>query len=82
MATKRSDKNQLNIRLSDPDVAAKLEALTEARKKELKEILGHNYNMVVGKSPITKVTVAKDILTNAILELSPPTEGNDACQMN
>ena len=56
MATKRSDKNQLNIRLDDESMAI-LDAQVAYEIEQLKMLLGDKYDMVVGKTATLSRTI-------------------------
>jgi hypothetical protein len=72
MATKRSDRNQLNIRLDDESMAL-LDAQVAYEIEQLKQLLGDKYDLVVGKTAtLSRTIVAKDILNKALKELNPP----------
>ena len=73
MATKRSDRNQLNIRLDDESMAL-LDAQVAYEIEQLKQLLGDKYDLVVGQTAtLSRTIVAKDILNKALKELNPPT---------
>ena len=70
MATKRSDRNQLNIRLDDESMAL-LDAQVAYEIEQLKQLLGDKYDLVVGKTAtLSRTIVAKDILNKALKELN------------
>jgi len=72
MATKRSDKNQLNIRLDDESMAI-LDAQVAYEIEQLKMLLGDKYDMVVGKTAtLSRTIVAKDLLIKKLNDLKPP----------
>ena len=72
MATKRSDKNQLNIRLDDESMAL-LDAQVAYEIEQLKMLLGDKYDMVVGKTAtLSRTIVAKDLLIKLLNNLKPP----------
>jgi hypothetical protein len=72
MTTKRSDKNQLNIRLDDESMAI-LDAQVAYEIEQLKMLLGDKYDMVVGKTAtLSRTIVAKDLLIKKLNDLKPP----------
>ena len=72
MATKRSDKNQLNIRLDDESMAL-LDAQVAYEIEQLKMLLGDKYDMGVGKTAtLSRTIVAKDLLIKLLNNLKPP----------
>ena len=72
MATKRSDKNQLNIRLDDESMAL-LDSQVAYEIEQLKMLLGDKYDMVVGKTAtLSRTIVAKDLLIKLLNNLKPP----------
>ena len=72
MATKRSDKNQLNIRLDDESMAL-LDAQVAYEIEQLKMLLGDKYDMVVGKTAtLSRTIVAKDLLIKLLNNLKLP----------
>ena len=68
MATKRSDKNQINIRLDDESMAL-LDAQLAYEEAQLKFKLGDQYELIVGNG-LSRVQVAKTVLVKALKELN------------
>ena len=68
MATKRSDKNQLNIRLDDESMAL-LDAHLAYEEAQLKFKLGDQYELIVGNG-LSRQQVAKTALIKALKELN------------
>ena len=71
MTTKRSDRNQINIRLDDESMAL-LDAHLAYEEAQLKFKLGDQYELIVGNG-LSRVQVAKTVLVKALKELNPPT---------
>ena len=68
MATKRSDRNQINIRLDDESMAL-LDAQLAYEEAQLKFKLGDQYELIVGNG-LSRVQVAKTVLVKALKELN------------
>ncbi len=68
MATKRSDRNQINIRLDDESMAL-LDAHLAYEEAQLKFKLGDQYELIVGNG-LSRVQVAKTVLVKALKELN------------
>ena len=68
MTTKRSDRNQINIRLDDESMAL-LDAHLAYEEAQLKFKLGDQYELIVGNG-LSRVQVAKTVLVKALKELN------------
>ena len=68
MATKRSDRNQINIRLEDESMAL-LDAQLAYEEAQLKFKLGDQYELIVGNG-LSRVQVAKTVLVKALKDLN------------
>ena len=68
MTTKRSDSNQINIRLDDESMAL-LDAHLAYEEAQLKFKLGDQYELIVGNG-LSRVQVAKTVLVKALKELN------------
>ena len=72
MATKRSDKNQLNIRLED-ELSNKLDVLVELKRQKIVDELGESHRDYA-TSYYSRVRVASEFIKEKLAEIKVPTE--------
>ena len=72
MATKRSDKNQLNIRLED-ELSNKLDVLVELKRQEIIDKLGEGHR-AYAINYWSRVRVAGEFIKEKLAEIKVPTK--------